>query len=542
MHQSVSQQGAIHQGATSQDAMNKGAAPNRMHELAKACMLDMSSLRSASISPVLMDAPTLPQGAVLLPQTQLLIPQVVPPAAAAAAGGSSLNGLSLLCALAEQRIHEETSVGDEEGPPVATSPRLPPRLDDLSCSALSSLADVAASSISVPTASPGSVTEPPGAPEDMAKGAYITDQEVFCSQPTPRKSALSPRSCKTPPTSTTALHFGQCTPERTSAPIAGTSTFLNIPSFKKVYDKPVFGASAFAFLTETLSTPVKSSTGTDVNRNYKSPQSERDAKAFIANKASQYQKDSPFKLPFGFAMTESMDPAELDMRMQMAEVQRKYREKQKELSRLQPKKASSTPAKRGPGRPPKRKVLNNDTPGKRKVGRPSKRRRSTKELSPPILEPVGALQRAPESEDEEREGSCSSSSNGTGGRSILKPPVLTASAFSGFHSSVVGLANLTKEADESSDEDGSQGKSRRWSVSSEDAPPPALDTPPKPPTPSEDPMDESEGEQSKDSSEDPASQDPTKALQGETSMESSPSDLEQQPALLSSSKKRKPGK
>jgi hypothetical protein len=38
---------------------------------------------------------------------------------------------------------------------------------------------------------------------------------------------------------------------------------------------------------------------------------------------------------------ENMDTVELDMRMKLAELQRKYKEKQKELAKLQPKKEKS---------------------------------------------------------------------------------------------------------------------------------------------------------------------------------------------------------
>ncbi|XP_028822077.1 BAH and coiled-coil domain-containing protein 1-like [Denticeps clupeoides] len=62
---------------------------------------------------------------------------------------------------------------------------------------------------------------------------------------------------------------------------------------------------------------------------------------------------------------ETMDVAELAMRVRLAELQRRYKEKQKELTKLQRKheqqkeETSRSPARRGPGRPRKRK----STPG-----------------------------------------------------------------------------------------------------------------------------------------------------------------------------------
>lgn len=381
---------------------------------------------------------------------------------------SGLHGLSLLCALAEQRILEEEQVA---------------------CPDLSSLADVAATSPSVPTF-----------PQERSPS------------PQPGPSCLTISASRT---------FG-----------CGTIT-------------PIFGASPFGTLANSFSTPVKT---TDVNRNYKSPQSEREAKAFIANKASQYQKETTvgFKAPSGFPV-DSMDPAELDMRMQLAELQRKYREKQRELSRLQPKKITVSPTKRGPGRPPKRKIRDSGIPGKRKVGRPpSKKKKSPqKELSPPVLERVTDLQiknTTKDSDEEKEEPRCAS-------KSILKPPVLTAT----FSTPVVLNGNqdttpktpetqLAIEKEESGDDDTDKDKTRRWSLSSEDTAPPVLGSPFKLPTTApETRQEESEEEQTKYAVNDSSSRE-LKVLQMETSVESSPSDLEQQPFSSSSSKKRKPGR
>jgi hypothetical protein len=112
--------------------------------------------------------------------------------------------------------------------------------------------------------------------------------------------------------------------------------------------------------------------------------------------------------------------------MKLAELQRKYREKQRELSKLTPKKSSlsdassnevsdaavsASPAKRGPGRPRKKcNKLCSDSPPlsppggavvgapRPKVGRPSQHKSrdahglaSIRELPPPVLEKVSAV-------------------------------------------------------------------------------------------------------------------------------------------------------
>ncbi|KAJ9577704.1 hypothetical protein L9F63_005697, partial [Diploptera punctata] len=104
-----------------------------------------------------------------------------------------------------------------------------------------------------------------------------------------------------------------------------------------------------------------------------------------------------------------MDAMELNMRMKLAELQRKYREKQRELSKLTPKKSSdatsseasdatvsASPAKRGPGRPRKKcnKLCLESPPlsppaavgSKPRVGRPPVMK--NRELPPPVLEKV----------------------------------------------------------------------------------------------------------------------------------------------------------
>ncbi|XP_066292516.1 trinucleotide repeat-containing gene 18 protein-like isoform X5 [Branchiostoma lanceolatum] len=87
---------------------------------------------------------------------------------------------------------------------------------------------------------------------------------------------------------------------------------------------------------------------------------------------------------------EGMDLVELDMRMKLAELQRRYKEKQRELARLQRKrekkrKKENGPVKRGPGRPRKRRFHQNSPKSSMKSGEgPSKVERRSKS-------PKGAL-------------------------------------------------------------------------------------------------------------------------------------------------------
>ncbi|XP_068223664.1 mucin-17 isoform X2 [Palaemon carinicauda] len=440
-----------------------------MPELVKACLGELPC------SPVSPGSPSHDTDSVVAASASSTELDESPAATSMPTQISGLTGLSLLCALAEQRIMEEEHVA---------------------CPALSSLADVAATSPSVPT-----------------------HQPIRSPSPQPGPSFISKPVCARP--------------------------------FGAINNNAVFGATTFGMIpssfTNSYTTPVKSA---DVNRNYKSPESEREAKAFIANKASQYQKDAieSFKSPSGFPV-DSMDESELSVRMKLAEVQRKYRETQRELSRLPPKKIASSPVKRGPGRPPKRKIINNDVLGKKKVGRPpSKRKSPQKELSPPVLERVTDL----EIKDISKDNDDDKEDNRSSGRSILKPPVLTAT----FTNQKILDDNCTSspktietqastEKEESSDDDADKFKTnRRWSVSSEDTAPPSLGSPFKLPvaTPeTETRQEESEEEPTKDIASDTGTQD-LKVLNIETSVESSPSDLEQQSTSSSASKKRKPGR
>lgn len=198
--------------------------------------------------------------------------------------------------------------------------------------------------------------------------------------------------------------------------------------------------------------PEVAGAGMDVNRNYKTRKSEQECKKFIASKVMQYyhhhsgtgnssgssspqhcsqqmlqaQQVVSLCASPSSSSAEIMDAMELDMRMKLAELQRKYREKQRELSKLTPKKSSlsdvssnevsdvavsASPAKRGPGRPRKKcNKLCFDSPPlsppggavlgvpRPRVGRPSQLKSrdahglaSARELPPPVLEKVSVL-------------------------------------------------------------------------------------------------------------------------------------------------------
>lgn len=72
-------------------------------------------------------------------------------------------------------------------------------------------------------------------------------------------------------------------------------------------------------------------------RSYKTPESEEEVKKFIASKSQSLCCDGDWP---------RMNEMELDMRMKLADLQRQYREKQKELSKLKPKKHSQECKKR----------------------------------------------------------------------------------------------------------------------------------------------------------------------------------------------------
>lgn len=76
------------------------------------------------------------------------------------------------------------------------------------------------------------------------------------------------------------------------------------------------------------------------NHDYKNARAKLEAKKFIAKKGNRDNEDD----------WPSMNATELDMRVRMADIQRQYREKQRELSKLIPKKDE----KKTPGRPRKK--------------------------------------------------------------------------------------------------------------------------------------------------------------------------------------------
>nr|CAD7444495.1 unnamed protein product [Timema bartmani] len=220
--------------------------------------------------------------------------------------------------------------------------------------------------------------------------------------------------------------------------------------------------------------------GVDVNRNYKTRESEQECKKFIANKVLQYYQNgnrsgssSPqhtvqHTLMAGVCTSplqaELMDAMELEMRMRLAELQRKYREKQKELLKLTPRKpgsdagstsavmspdgssngSGSHPVKRGPGRPRKKvsKLMLDSPP----VSPPSENQNisshsrskssrlsgskakdssssSNRELPPPVLEKVTELTRPRSRLDSD---DCAAPKLKASKLDILKPPTLTA--------------------------------------------------------------------------------------------------------------------
>ena len=372
---------------------------------------------------------------------------------------SNFSGLNLLCALAEQRIFEEQNEN-----------------------ALSSLADVAATTPSVST----SVVDQP--------------QESPCIfSPSPKRSS---------------------TPQESSIP--GTSTGI-----------------AYSL---DLSTPTK---GIDINRNYKSPQSEREVKAFLATRSpkNQTEIENEFTTPPELKI-DRVDPAELDRRMQFAEIQRKYKVKQKRLCKLQSKKELVSPLKRGPGRPRKKKLSDDLDPlpndkfvnSETKAIYPSNIEKelvnddeNEEELSPPVLEPMTNL-----------EWNCEpdTTTDDDNDEPNRKPPVLTASVPTSitqcFQSTPIPNKNLERELELTTDDEMVEDD-KSWStpITARNN----LDQPSKSPIKSE----ESDDECIKDAFSD-IMETEAKVFCAETSVESSPSDIEQPQTNLSSSKKRKPGR
>ncbi|XP_046425397.1 uncharacterized protein LOC124182332 isoform X1 [Neodiprion fabricii] len=126
----------------------------------------------------------------------------------------------------------------------------------------------------------------------------------------------------------------------------------------------------------------------DSHHRYRSQQAEVEAKKFIARKG---QPDGDTEWP-------NMDAMELDMRVKLADIQKKYKEKQKELSRLTPKKDD----KKGPGRPRRKSHSSSSecdriissSPPLEVIESPQKSRvRSPEAVSPPLTTGVVGMPR-----------------------------------------------------------------------------------------------------------------------------------------------------
>ncbi|XP_076366001.1 uncharacterized protein LOC143254958 isoform X1 [Tachypleus tridentatus] len=122
-------------------------------------------------------------------------------------------------------------------------------------------------------------------------------------------------------------------------------------------------------LPETgLNLSLKREQGDDFDQSYKDPNKQNECHnsespsqmyAFSSKSSSPfYTLGSPFHAG---NIPETMDDAELEMKLQLAELQKKYKLKQRELAKLQPKKEKEEseliPMKRRPGRPRKRQFM-----------------------------------------------------------------------------------------------------------------------------------------------------------------------------------------
>jgi hypothetical protein len=84
-----------------------------------------------------------------------------------------------------------------------------------------------------------------------------------------------------------------------------------------------------------------------VARNYSSPKAEQNAKAFIASKSVRVADVVPMEIDDSRHSTSSwkMGSWEKNVRQNIANIQRKYKEKYKELSKLKLEKAASQSSK-----------------------------------------------------------------------------------------------------------------------------------------------------------------------------------------------------
>ena len=203
---------------------------------------------------------------------------------------------------------------------------------------------------------------------------------------------------------------------------------------------------------------------------YDNADMEKEAKSFISQKIKQFTKDHPetveeekydnikslAKMVKKIKNMEIMSQLEVDLRLKITELQNKYRDSQKSLSKLKtPKKKIMKNKKgkqRGPGRPKKKKFPN----PKSKMGRPRKHPKVEPKVevkpepvpspplelaletkvkleeedvldsdAPPVLEPQQELRRPQAGAAQEYDADYESSYRVAG---LLKPPRLTASS------------------------------------------------------------------------------------------------------------------
>ncbi|RZC35942.1 winged eye, partial [Asbolus verrucosus] len=98
------------------------------------------------------------------------------------------------------------------------------------------------------------------------------------------------------------------------------------------------GESDEHYIKQSEQTPIVAEKNEGDNyRSYKTPESEEEVKKFIASKSQSSCCEGEWP---------RMNEMELDMRMKLADLQRQYREKQKELSKLKPKRHSQDCSKK----------------------------------------------------------------------------------------------------------------------------------------------------------------------------------------------------
>ncbi|XP_074647590.1 uncharacterized protein LOC141903377 [Tubulanus polymorphus] len=184
----------------------------------------------------------------------------------------------------------------------------------------------------------------------------------------------------------------------------------------------------------------------DINRNYEGSLDKWDMSSLSSpgsSSGARTRRESGPNSPF--SLYNEMDMTELEMRMKLAEIQRRYKEKQKELAKLQPRKDRDHDSKRGPGRPKKRKL-----------SKQSSKSSDCKEMlsdgdckSPKILEPPPPKKKKtssnkPETESKEVKLKVSSKSVKKKDLTIsqVSPPVTTCKSDSHTPKPVVAVATI----------------------------------------------------------------------------------------------------